>query len=108
MITVFQACSDGNADVVLRNIRNNRNLAATGFGETLHVACSHGRAETARLLLRAGADPTALDEDGLAPVDLARRGGHADVVELLLLLLGRRRCWFSQAAGPGRENVGDS
>jgi ankyrin repeat protein len=47
----------------------------------LHIACSRGMLEAARLLLEAGATPNGI---GNTPMHFAASGGHADVVRLLL------------------------
>lgn len=49
---------------------------ARAFGKTaLHFACKAGFVETTRLLLEAGADPNALDGDGLTPLWSALQSG---------------------------------
>lgn len=54
-------------------------------GQTaLHVASANGRKEIVQWLLESGgADIEQIDKDGLEAIDLARKGGHADVLELL-------------------------
>ena len=49
----------------------------------LHGAAEHGDHATVELLLRAGADPAAVNDDGKAATDLARTGGHEALVERL-------------------------
>ncbi len=49
----------------------------------LHYAAQAGTVEAVRLLLARGADPTAENETGERPRDLAARGGHDRVVEVL-------------------------
>lgn len=49
----------------------------------LHYAAQAGAVEAVRLLLARGADPTAENETGERPRDLAARGGHDRVVEAL-------------------------
>lgn len=61
-----------------------------GSGETAaHLAAAHGQTEVLCLLLSGGADPSALDEDGLSPVHAAAAAGHAPA---LWALLGSSRC----------------
>lgn len=49
----------------------------------LHQAAHRQEPAIVRALLKAGADPNALDEDGRRPVDLARMEDRAEVVALL-------------------------
>lgn len=49
----------------------------------LHWAASHGGVETLRLLIEAGADPTAGDHHGRLPVDLAHQYGKGEHVAYL-------------------------
>jgi uncharacterized protein len=46
-------------------------------------ACDKGRSTTIRLLLRAGADATIPDHEGVSPMDLASSRGHDDCFEIL-------------------------
>lgn len=64
-----------------------------GDGRTaLHLACDHDhsygdddgqRIQEVRALLKAGADPTARDAEGLAPIDLARASKWRDAIKEL-------------------------
>jgi ankyrin repeat protein len=83
MITVFQGCSDGDYNVVLRNLRN---LSRTGFGSTLHVACLHGHVDIIRLLVGSGASIDEPDDEGLKPIHWACRNGSVDLVRVLISL----------------------
>ncbi len=49
----------------------------------LHAAAAAGRAEVVRILVFAGADPEARTPQGETPLDLARRHGHKETIELL-------------------------
>ncbi|KAJ3110790.1 hypothetical protein HDU96_006272 [Phlyctochytrium bullatum] len=54
-------------------------------GDTaLHVAVHAGRVDTARLLLDAGAQLEAVNDEGLTPLLVAGQRNHPDVVEMLL------------------------
>lgn len=87
MITVYQACTSGNTDVVLRNIRR---LSIDGFGNTLHIACLAGKTEVARMLIRAGASLEDHDEEGMKPIHRACQGGSLETVKLLIELGANR------------------
>ena len=54
-----------------------------GKSTPLHDACESGDLARVRSLLRDGADPWARDGAGLAPIDRAARGQHADIVAWL-------------------------
>jgi cytohesin len=49
----------------------------------LHEAAGRGNLELARLLLKAGADPQAKDDEGLTPMDWAKKSERLVMVELL-------------------------
>jgi hypothetical protein len=49
----------------------------------LHVACSHGKAEIARILLDAGAAVNITDKEGWTPLHCAAAEGHLEVLKLL-------------------------
>ena len=49
----------------------------------LHAAAAAGRPEIVRILVFAGADPEARTPQGETPLDLARRHGHRETIELL-------------------------
>jgi ankyrin repeat protein len=58
------------------------------FGATpLHLAISsvvtEASLETVRILLSAGADTNAADQDGRTPLDKARDGGHPELLKIL-------------------------
>jgi hypothetical protein len=55
-------------------------------GHPLRTAAWNGRPESVRRLLAHGADPSLRDEDGRAPLDLARTGtttGHREAAAIL-------------------------
>jgi uncharacterized protein len=52
--------------------------AAESGASPLHTACSNGAARVAAALLAAGADPTALDYEGSAPLACAATAAAAD------------------------------
>lgn len=81
MITIFQACSSGDTNIVLKNMRH---LSKNGFGTTLHVACTHGNIEAVKLLIRGGAPLNSLDEGGMTPLQRARDNGSHEVIKIIL------------------------
>lgn len=59
-------------------------LAVKWGGTPLHQACQKGQAAAARVLLgHAGIDTEMEDEAGFTPLEVARRAGHGEIVELL-------------------------
>lgn len=68
---------------------------ADEFGHRpLHGAADNACIDNLKLLLAAGADPTAQAADGSTPLDLAVAAGHAEVIALL------------RAATPGADEAG--
>ena len=62
----------------------NPNLAHEDDGRTpLLAAVEGGQRRIVKLLLNAGADPNRADEDGQTALDIARRGGQGEIVQLL-------------------------
>ena len=54
------------------------------MGQTpLHFASEQGRPDIVRTLLAAGAQPRAVDRNGLSPLAMATRNRHTEVVALL-------------------------
>lgn len=51
--------------------------------EPLHIAAQRGDAATASLLIAAGADPLTEAKHGITPLQLARRSGSRETLELL-------------------------
>ena len=56
----------------------------TGSSTVLHVAARQGHADFAALLLEAGADVDARNEEGAMPLHLAAQYGHDEVARVLL------------------------
>lgn len=54
------------------------------LGTPLHLAASRGLSVLCQHLCRRGADPTATDDRGFTPLDLAIKQGHVQVVSVLL------------------------
>jgi hypothetical protein len=51
--------------------------------QILHEAAEKGSREIVELLLKAGADPSAVDQDGKTPLQIAREKGHIELISLL-------------------------
>lgn len=82
------ACTRGNLfDMVLTllNLGANINAYQPGShgGQPLHQAAKLGLDRTVFLLLSRGADPLAVNDDSLTPLDLARNRGHLSVVRMI-------------------------
>ena len=60
-----------------------RGLADINTGTALHYAAINGKLPLARVLLRAGADPTLVDGNGHRPSQIARRLNFQEMVYLL-------------------------
>lgn len=88
-------CQDGNAAIVQRSTLMRR------LGRTpLHYAALNGRLAAAQVLLEAGARAKHnLNEKGESPLFAAARGGHAEVVGLLLEQLELRDVDARSSAG---------
>lgn len=54
-----------------------------GGATPLHIAADHGNPEMIECLLKAGANPDSLDEEGLKPIEVAAARGHRRGVEML-------------------------
>ena len=78
----------GHADVVETLLANNADVhvRSTNYmqNQPLHAAASGQRVETARLLLRAGADANATQSGGFVPLHSAAQNGDTALIELLL------------------------
>lgn len=49
----------------------------------LHAACLFGHLPVVKMLIRAGADPKLVNQDGATPSELAKKGNHSQVVHYL-------------------------
>jgi ankyrin repeat protein len=78
----------GFAEMVRKRLAADPALAELMDGRTspLHQAARGGNIEVVKLLLAAGADPMLRDGDGKTASELAAEGGHASVVEVLLMI----------------------
>jgi GTPase SAR1 family protein len=63
----------------------------------LHVAVQNGNIEVVKMLLEAGHDPSAVNDEGLTPQDIASQMGHTEIVDLFLADL------FADKAGQDTE-----
>ncbi|CAK9218263.1 unnamed protein product [Sphagnum jensenii] len=82
------ACTRGDRlDMVSTLLTLGANLRAyrpgTHGGMPLHHAAKRGLDKTVRVLLDKGADPLAVNDDSLTPLDMARNRGHTSVVRLI-------------------------
>ncbi|KAL4378632.1 hypothetical protein GQ457_02G034250 [Hibiscus cannabinus] len=64
------------------------NITAGG-ATPLHIAADHGNPELINSLLKAGADPNVIDEDGQKPIQVAAARGQRKAVEILFPLTSR-------------------
>ena len=84
----------GHASIVKMLLKNGAqpNVRARGGLTPLHSAAANGDVESIQLLILAGADLHVLNDDGKLPLDLAREGGHSQVVEILKREITKRFC----------------
>ena len=68
----------------------------------LHAACLYGHTEAAKLLLKAGADPTIRNDEGLSPLQIAVQANHQETAALLRDAASRRREGHSPTQGGPR------
>ncbi|XP_024188925.1 ankyrin-1 isoform X2 [Rosa chinensis] len=61
------------------------NMSAGG-ATPLHIAADIGNLEIIKCLLKAGADPNVIDEEGLKPIQVAAASGNRSAVEILFPL----------------------
>ncbi len=81
------ACSNGRTDVVEWLLDSHANIEAPNginLFTPLHLAATHGQAETVECLLRRGASKERLSSDGITPLFLAAQKGNIDCVRILL------------------------
>ncbi|XP_027107369.2 palmitoyltransferase AKR1-like isoform X1 [Coffea arabica] len=65
-------------------IQAGAHVNVTAGGATpLHIAADHGSPEILECLLKAGANPDSLDEEGVKPIEVAAARGHRRAVEIL-------------------------
>ncbi|XP_024361840.1 probable E3 ubiquitin-protein ligase XBOS34 isoform X2 [Physcomitrium patens] len=100
------ACTRGDLfEMVLTLLNLGANIKhyrpGTYGGYPLHHAAKRGLDKTVLLLLSRGADPLAVNDDSLTPLDMARNRGHVSVVRMI----EDRICTFSgllrEMSGPG-------
>ena len=82
---LMQAVRHGYKSIVQILLENGARVDFRNFecGTALHHAATRGEEETTQKLLDAGADPNAIDNKGVKPLDVAKMWNHQAVVELL-------------------------
>ena len=83
--SLCQAASDGDLPQVRLHLANSANLSAPDADGNTPLACAieAGQSEVAQLLVDSGADLNGRSRQGM-PLYIAARGGHVQIVELLL------------------------
>lgn len=84
---LMKACRSGHASTVefLISRGANVNKVSTNCDQTpLSLACSHGHLEVVEILLAHGADPTHRLRDSSTMLIEAAKGGHTNIVQLLI------------------------
>ncbi|XP_063218867.1 uncharacterized protein LOC134529085 [Bacillus rossius redtenbacheri] len=86
LVSLADICSETHRQVVRRLFQlADVNVRAQQHGQTaLMLAVSHGRLDTVKLLIEAGADMNIQDEDGSTALMCAAEHGHKDIVKQLL------------------------
>ena len=88
-LLIFQlltAAGNGDVDAIRGLVEGDGldvNVADYDNRTALHLACSDGKVNAARVLLELGADPMKLDRWRGTPLDDARRGGKSELVDLV-------------------------
>ncbi|XP_011502913.1 PREDICTED: arf-GAP with SH3 domain, ANK repeat and PH domain-containing protein 1 isoform X2 [Ceratosolen solmsi marchali] len=82
-------------DFLIQNMPIGTIDKTTTEGDTaLHLSAKHDKAESMKLLLKAGADPTLRNKQGKTPLDIAQEVGHHTCQELLNHGLQRQKTLF--------------
>ena len=71
------------AGAPLNSVRSNRFHPLVHGWTPLHGAAARGHPETCKLLVNAGADVNSLNKHQEKPLDLAKKNGHKDCVDIL-------------------------
>jgi len=102
-----QAVGEGNIRMVRLLLKAGAKInGPTVNGSPLHTACAYRPLEIAKLLLKLGADPSAVDADGRTPAALAIMGKRNGLDSKLrtLLLNAQRACRTGRPARVRRRS----
>jgi len=102
---IYVAASSGHLEVVkmLIKARAKVNHVSITHGQQtpLHKAITSGHVEVVNALLAAGADARLQDANGTTSLDIAVRGNHTEMVDVLRARIARLECglgcWFSSS-----------
>ena len=92
--SLLVAAEEGMVQDVAELIKGGADVNETVHGEQsgqqapLHYAAAHGHGSVVDQLLQARADVNLKDQSGGTPLDMAKRGGHAEVAARLLKAAG--------------------
>ena len=89
----MEAARDGNIEIARRLLRAGARIdhPDVSGGTALHWAVRAGQTPYAEVLLKGRADQSIRDQSGEAPLDIANRIHHTDLIALLESWHGRRR-----------------
>jgi ankyrin repeat protein len=85
-VPLGQAAFAARPDMAQILLRHGASVARRGVNDwtPLHWAAAHpDGVELVSMLLQAGADPRAVDNEGISPTDVARQFGHDDAIKLM-------------------------
>ena len=86
LFRLIMAASKGDLETVQEVLRKGEvdvNQSDYDKRTALHIACSDGQKDVARVLLARGADPSLVDRWRQTPLDDARRTGSTELIEMV-------------------------